>query len=265
MTLGGSIVNISSVHALETTPHVAPYAAAKAALLSLTRSTAIEGRARGIRANAILPGAIDTDALGKSEHQIRGRNHQPGRCRQAGADCRSCCFSCFRRRRLCQRRGAQRGWRPVGAALDVQAVLLRHREGQVAHGSPAPASTARASAGNDPALGGSTTITLSLVRLEKGSRILHQAGRPDSTARALRRHLRTAAAMRTNAAKEITRGATGGMDEDDRALQSTASAAASFRDTWRIGVHKVRPRCPMESCAVPSGRPSASRNIGNPI
>lgn len=99
--------------------------------------------------------------------------------------------------------------------------------------------------------------------------------------------------MRTNAAKAITRGATGGMDEDDRALQSTASAlvrslagrtnlsptisghsialrvpplaAASFRDTWRIGVHKVRPRCPMESCAVPSGRPSASRNIGNPI
>ncbi|AGB45221.1 dehydrogenase of unknown specificity, short-chain alcohol dehydrogenase like protein [Mesorhizobium australicum WSM2073] len=63
MTHGGSIVNISSVHALETTPHVAPYAAAKAALLSLTRSTAIEGRARGIRANAILPGAIDTPML----------------------------------------------------------------------------------------------------------------------------------------------------------------------------------------------------------
>ncbi|MBZ9739642.1 MULTISPECIES: SDR family NAD(P)-dependent oxidoreductase [unclassified Mesorhizobium] len=63
MTHGGSIVNISSVHAVETTPHVAPYAAAKAALLSLTRSTAIEGRAQGIRANAILPGAIDTPML----------------------------------------------------------------------------------------------------------------------------------------------------------------------------------------------------------
>ncbi|ESY91892.1 SDR family oxidoreductase [Mesorhizobium sp. LNHC209A00] len=63
MAHGGSIVNISSVHALETTPHVAPYAAAKAALLSLTRSTAIEGRACGIRANAILPGAIDTPML----------------------------------------------------------------------------------------------------------------------------------------------------------------------------------------------------------
>jgi NAD(P)-dependent dehydrogenase (short-subunit alcohol dehydrogenase family) len=63
MTDGGSIVNISSVHALATTADVAPYAAAKAALLSLTRSAAIEGRARNIRANAIVPGAIETPML----------------------------------------------------------------------------------------------------------------------------------------------------------------------------------------------------------
>ena len=37
MKPGGAIVNISSVHALQTAPLVAPYAAAKAALLSLTR------------------------------------------------------------------------------------------------------------------------------------------------------------------------------------------------------------------------------------
>jgi NAD(P)-dependent dehydrogenase (short-subunit alcohol dehydrogenase family) len=60
---GGSIVNISSVHAVETTPLVASYAAAKAALLSLTRSAAIEGKALGIRVNAVLPGAIDTPML----------------------------------------------------------------------------------------------------------------------------------------------------------------------------------------------------------
>ena len=60
---GGAVVNVASVHALMTTPLVAPYAAAKAALLSLTRSTAIEGRARGLRANAIVPGAIDTPML----------------------------------------------------------------------------------------------------------------------------------------------------------------------------------------------------------
>jgi NAD(P)-dependent dehydrogenase (short-subunit alcohol dehydrogenase family) len=63
MKEGGCIINISSIHALETTPMVSTYAAAKAALLSLTRSSAIEGKAKGIRVNAILPGAIDTPML----------------------------------------------------------------------------------------------------------------------------------------------------------------------------------------------------------
>lgn len=63
MRAGGAIVNVASVHAVETEALVAPYAAAKAALLSLTRSASIEGRARGIRTNAVLPGAIDTPML----------------------------------------------------------------------------------------------------------------------------------------------------------------------------------------------------------
>jgi meso-butanediol dehydrogenase/(S,S)-butanediol dehydrogenase/diacetyl reductase len=63
MPQGGSIVNISSIHAVETTPLVAPYATAKAALLSLTRSAAIEGTDKKIRVNAVLPGAIDTPML----------------------------------------------------------------------------------------------------------------------------------------------------------------------------------------------------------
>lgn len=63
MRAGGAIVNVASVHAVKTEPLVAPYAAAKAALLSLTRSASIEGRARGIRANAVLPGAVDTPML----------------------------------------------------------------------------------------------------------------------------------------------------------------------------------------------------------
>jgi len=60
---GASIVNVSSIHAVETTPLVAAYAAAKAALVSLTRSAAIEGRPKGIRVNAVLPGAIETPML----------------------------------------------------------------------------------------------------------------------------------------------------------------------------------------------------------
>jgi len=63
METGGAIVNVSSIHAIETTPNVASYAAAKAALVSLTRSAAIEGKPLGIRVNAVLPGAVDTPML----------------------------------------------------------------------------------------------------------------------------------------------------------------------------------------------------------
>jgi NAD(P)-dependent dehydrogenase (short-subunit alcohol dehydrogenase family) len=63
MKPGGAVVNVASIHAVETEPMVAPYAAAKAALVSLTRSAALEGRPRGIRVNAVLPGAVDTPML----------------------------------------------------------------------------------------------------------------------------------------------------------------------------------------------------------
>jgi len=60
---GGAIVNVSSVHAIETSPLVAPYAAAKSALVSLTRTASIEGGPKKIRVNAVLPGAVDTPML----------------------------------------------------------------------------------------------------------------------------------------------------------------------------------------------------------
>jgi glucose 1-dehydrogenase len=63
MKSGGSIVNVASIHAVETSPLVAPYAAAKAAMLSLTRSSSLEGKPKGIRTNVVLPGAIDTPML----------------------------------------------------------------------------------------------------------------------------------------------------------------------------------------------------------
>jgi NAD(P)-dependent dehydrogenase (short-subunit alcohol dehydrogenase family) len=72
MKSGGAIVNVASIHARQTSPLVAPYAAAKAALLSLTRSSAIEGRALHIRANAVLPGAIDTAMLKDSPNLKSG-------------------------------------------------------------------------------------------------------------------------------------------------------------------------------------------------
>ena len=60
---GAAVVNVSSIHARMTTPLVAAYAAAKAAVDSLTRSAAIEGKAKGIRVNSVLPGAIETPML----------------------------------------------------------------------------------------------------------------------------------------------------------------------------------------------------------
>ncbi|RZJ33799.1 MAG: SDR family oxidoreductase [Flavobacterium sp.] len=63
MKPGGAIVNVSSIHARETEPMIAPYAAAKSALLSLTRSASLEGKPKGIRINAVLPGAVDTPML----------------------------------------------------------------------------------------------------------------------------------------------------------------------------------------------------------
>jgi len=77
MKPGGAIVNISSIHAFQTSPLVAPYAAAKAAMLSLTRSTAIEGRSRGIRANAMTPGAIDTQMFRSSPNITSGEEQVP--------------------------------------------------------------------------------------------------------------------------------------------------------------------------------------------
>ena len=63
MRPGGSIVNVSSVHAVQTSPLAAPYAASKAALCALTRTASIEGKPKGIRVNAVLPGAVDTPML----------------------------------------------------------------------------------------------------------------------------------------------------------------------------------------------------------
>jgi NAD(P)-dependent dehydrogenase (short-subunit alcohol dehydrogenase family) len=72
MKPGSAIVNVSSVHAVETEPLVASYAAAKAALLSLTRSAALEGTPLGIRVNAILPGAVDTPMLWNNPNVVSG-------------------------------------------------------------------------------------------------------------------------------------------------------------------------------------------------
>jgi NAD(P)-dependent dehydrogenase (short-subunit alcohol dehydrogenase family) len=59
---GGSLVGISSLAAVEGMPRGQHYAAAKAGLIAITRSIAVELARHRIRANAILPGWIETPA-----------------------------------------------------------------------------------------------------------------------------------------------------------------------------------------------------------
>ncbi len=63
---GGSIVTVSSQLARAGGRNNVAYIAAKGAILSLTRTMALDHVADGIRVNAILPGAIDTPLLRRS-------------------------------------------------------------------------------------------------------------------------------------------------------------------------------------------------------
>jgi NAD(P)-dependent dehydrogenase (short-subunit alcohol dehydrogenase family) len=74
---GGSIINISSVHARATSPGMAAYVASKGALSALTRAMALELADRGIRVNAILPGAIESDMM--RDALKRGKNPKAAR------------------------------------------------------------------------------------------------------------------------------------------------------------------------------------------
>lgn len=61
LALGGSVVNVASVHAIGGAPHHAGYAAAKGGVIALTRQLAVE-YGPAVRVNAVLPGAIETRA-----------------------------------------------------------------------------------------------------------------------------------------------------------------------------------------------------------
>ena len=60
---GGVIVNIASVHATLTTYNMFPYSAAKAGLVGLTKSLALDWGSKGIRVVAVSPGWILSDAV----------------------------------------------------------------------------------------------------------------------------------------------------------------------------------------------------------
>lgn len=62
MPRGGAIVNISSGAGTRGSPWTGPYAAAKAGMINLTQTLALELAERGIRVNAVSPGPVATEA-----------------------------------------------------------------------------------------------------------------------------------------------------------------------------------------------------------
>jgi len=74
----GRIVSIASVAGFMAPIDMTPYGVAKAGLIGLTRSMALELADFGITANAIAPGPIDTELLRREAYEERA-NHIPAR------------------------------------------------------------------------------------------------------------------------------------------------------------------------------------------
>ena len=63
----GCIINVASQRALKGAVNSAPYSAAKAGIIGLTRALSWEAAPKGVRVNAIAPGPIDTDLTATME------------------------------------------------------------------------------------------------------------------------------------------------------------------------------------------------------
>ena len=66
----GRIINVASIAGKTGAPYIAAYSASKHGLLGLTRSTALEVAAKGITANAICPGYVDTEMTTRGVENI---------------------------------------------------------------------------------------------------------------------------------------------------------------------------------------------------
>lgn len=71
---GGSILFMTSIAAHTGTVGVGPYSASKAALIGLMRCLALEVAKRGIRANALSPGLVDTPLVNKDRAWLDEKN-----------------------------------------------------------------------------------------------------------------------------------------------------------------------------------------------
>lgn len=75
---GGAIVNVSSVHAYQSTPNVVPYAASKGGLEAFTRGISLEYDLHKVRINCVAPGAVDTPMLWSNPNVKSGKEKIEG-------------------------------------------------------------------------------------------------------------------------------------------------------------------------------------------
>jgi 3-oxoacyl-[acyl-carrier protein] reductase len=68
----GRIINVASVSGLRANPGQSNYAAAKAGLIMLTKTAAVEVARRGVTINAVAPGWIDTDMTAEVSKELLG-------------------------------------------------------------------------------------------------------------------------------------------------------------------------------------------------
>jgi NAD(P)-dependent dehydrogenase (short-subunit alcohol dehydrogenase family) len=81
----GAIVNFGSISGVRARPNLAAYVAAKHGVLGLTKAAALEYSARGVRVNAVCPGAILTPMLEENlkedpaSGELMAKQHPVGR------------------------------------------------------------------------------------------------------------------------------------------------------------------------------------------
>lgn len=88
----GAFVNVSSVHAHETTPNNSPYASSKGGIEAFTRAMSLEVSSTKVRFNCVAPGAVNTPMLWNNPNVKSGKEKITGRVAEPDEIANAICF-----------------------------------------------------------------------------------------------------------------------------------------------------------------------------